>query len=88
MAITKLKQINWLYSSVDDSSLDEVTRQAIEESNDTTSTLIEEATPEDIASFYLYTIRGLDNKLSTKSDVSYKMNHIRKNLIVVKITLT
>ena len=50
-AITKLKQINWLYSSVDDSSLDEVARQVIEVSNDTTSTLIKEATPEDIASF-------------------------------------
>ena len=82
MAITKLKQINWLYSSVDDSSLDEVARQVIEVSNNTTSTLIKEATPEDIASFQLYTIRGLDDKLSTESDVSqYKMNHIRENPI-------
>ena len=81
-AITKLKDINWLYSSVDDSSLDEVARQVIEVSNDTTSTLIEEATPEDIASFQSYTIRGLDDKLSTESDVSqYKMNHIRENPI-------
>ena len=54
----------------------------IEVSNNTTSTLIEEATPEDIASFQSYTIRGLDNKLSTKSDVSqYKINHIGENLI-------
>ena len=73
-AITKLKDITWLYSSVDDSSLDEVAREVIKVSNDMTS--------EDITSFQSYKIRGLDDKLSTESDVSqYKMNHIRENPI-------
>ena len=79
-AIAKLKDINWLYSSVDDKSLDEAAKKVLEVSNDTTSTLVEEATKEDIASFQSYTIRQLDNQLSTESDISqYKMNKIREN---------
>ena len=49
-------------------------------SNDTTSTLVEEATKEDIASFQSYTIRQMDNQLSMESDISqYKMNEISEN---------
>ena len=76
-AVTKLKEINWLYKSVNDSSLDNAARQVIEVWNNTTNTLIKEAMPEDIASFQLYTVRGLDDKLNTDSAVSqYKINHI------------
>ena len=79
-AIAKLKDINWLYSSVDDKSLGEAAKKVLEVSNDTTSTLVEEATKEDIASFQSKTIRQLDNQLSTESDISqYKMNEIREN---------
>ena len=79
VAIAKLKDINWLYKSVDDKCLDEAVKKVIEVSNDTTSTLVEEATKE-IASFQSYTIQQMDNQLSTESDISqYKMNEIREN---------
>ena len=73
-AIQKLKESNWLYKEVDDDSIDEAAKKVIEVTNGTTSTMIEKATDDDIAGFQAFTIRNLDNKLSTASDTEqYKV---------------
>ena len=61
-AVQKLTEINLLYKNVD------------EVINSTSSTMLEKATKEDIVGFQAYTIRNLDNKLSTESDIDqYKV---------------
>ena len=73
-AIQKLKESNWLYKEVDDDSVDEAAKKVIEVTNGTTSTMLEKATDDDIAGFQAFTIRNLDNKLSTASDTEqYKV---------------
>ena len=72
-AIQKLKESNWLYKEVDDDSVDEAAK-VIEVTNGTFSTMLEKATDNDIAGFQAFTIRNLDNKLSTASDTEqYKV---------------
>ena len=73
-AIQKLKESNWLYKEVDDDSVDEAAKKVIEVTNGTSSTMLEKATDDDIAGFQAFTIRNLDNKLSTASDTQqYKV---------------
>ena len=52
---------------MDDNSVDEVAKKFIEVTNGTSSTMLEKATDDDIAGFQAFTIRNLDNKLSTPS---------------------
>ena len=59
-AIKKLKQINWLYANIDDSSVSDACQRIIESISDTTSTMLVKATAEDVKSFQAYTIRWLD----------------------------
>ena len=66
----KLNEINWLYKNVDDKSVDEAAKWVIEPTNNTSSTMLEKASADDIAAFQAYTIRSLDNKLSSESDMS------------------
>ena len=68
-AVQKLTEINWLYKNVDDESVDEAAKQVVEVINNTSSTTLEKTTKEDIVGFQVYTIRNLDNKLSTESDI-------------------
>ena len=73
-AIQKLKESNWLYKEVDDDSVDEAAKKVIEVTNGTSSTMLEKAIDDDIAGFQAFTIRNLDNKLSTASDTEqYKV---------------
>ena len=53
VAINKLKEINWLYKDITDDSLDEAAKQVIEVVNNTSSTMLEKATKDDIASSQL-----------------------------------
>ena len=62
-AINTLRSCNWLYTSVQDSSVDE---HIIEVANNATSKMLEKASVDEIEA---YTIRNLDNKLSTTTDV-------------------
>ena len=58
---------------MDDDSVDEAAK-VIEVTNGTTSTMLEKTTDDDIAGFQAFTIRNLDNKLSTASDTEqYKV---------------
>ena len=78
-AIQKLKQINWLYANIDVSSVGDACQRIIESISDTTSTMLVNATAEDVKSFQAYTIRRLDQKQSNLSDTEhYKLMNVRK----------
>ena len=78
-AVKKLKEINFLYSTVDHQSVDDAAKEIIEVVNSTTSQMLEKATESDIAGFQAYTIRNLDNKLSTETDTEqYKVLNVKE----------
>ena len=81
-AIQKVKGSTWLYKEVDDDSVNEVAKKVIEATNGTTSTMLEKATDNDIAGFQAFTIRNLNNKLSTASDTEqYKVLGVTEDSI-------
>ena len=47
-AVKKLKEINWLYSEVDDDSVDDASKKVIEIVNSATSTMLDKADDSDI----------------------------------------
>ena len=78
----KVNEINWLYKNVDDKSVDEAAKRVIEITNNTSSTMLDKASPNDIAAFQAYTIRSLDNKLSSESDIEqYKLLKIQEDAL-------
>ena len=73
-AIQTLKKTNWLNVDVDDASVDEAATKVIEVVRNASSTMLEKASVDDIQGFQAFTIRNLDNKLSTDSDTEqYKL---------------
>ena len=79
-AYEKLKDINWLYKNFGDESSDEVLKKVVEVANSATSTMVEEATDEDILGFQSYTIRNMNSNLSKGSDVQqYKMQNVKED---------
>ena len=68
-ALGKLKDINWLYQLVDDDNVDELAKKVVEVCNSVTSTMFEKATPDDIHGLQSFTIRSLDSKVNTDSDI-------------------
>uniref|UniRef100_A0A1X7UVB0 Uncharacterized protein n=1 Tax=Amphimedon queenslandica TaxID=400682 RepID=A0A1X7UVB0_AMPQE len=79
-AYEKLKDINWLYRKLDDESLDEVAKKVVETANSATSTMIEEATDEDILDFQSYTIQNMNSNLNMGSDIQqYKMQNVMED---------
>ena len=81
-AIHKLKEINWLYKEVDEDDLDDVTREVIETVSDTSSTMLEKATKEDVAGFQSFTIHTLNSKQSTSSDIDqYKLLNVKEDAL-------
>ena len=56
-AVEKLREINWLYADVEESSIDDASRHVIECVSDTTSQMLVKASAEDVKSFQAYTIR-------------------------------
>ena len=73
----KLKDINWLY---DDESLDDVAKKVVETANSATSTMVEEATDEEILGFQSYAIQNMNSNLNKGSDIQqYKMTHVRED---------
>ena len=82
IAAKKLKETNWLHKNVDDKSVDEAAKRVIETTNNTSSTMLEKASADDIATFQAYTIRSLDNKLSSESDIEqYKLLSIKEDAL-------
>ena len=73
-AVQKLREINWLYSEVKDDSVDDVSKKVIEIADNASSTMLDKVDEHDISGFQAFTIRNLDNKLSTESDIEqYKL---------------
>ena len=73
-AVKKLKETNWLYKNIDENSVDDAAKKAVEVVSSTNSTLIEKATKADIAELAAYTIHRMDEKLPLGSDIEhYKM---------------
>ena len=62
-AVKKLKHTNWLYQSIDEDSVDDTAKKAVEVVSGATSSLTEKATAADITELELYTIRRMDEKL-------------------------
>jgi len=80
-AIQKLKDINWLYKEVTDESVDEAAKQVVEVTNNTTSTMLEKASENEIAGFQSFTIRNLDNKLPGESDTEQCKCSVSKRIL-------
>ena len=78
-AIQKLKDINWLYREVTNESVDEAAKKVVEVTN-TTSTMLEMASENEIAGFQSFTIRNIDNKLPGESDIEkYKVLGVKED---------
>ena len=76
-AISTLRTCNWLYRDVLEQCIDESTKHIIEVSNNATTKMLKKASPEEVDAFQAYTIRNLDNKVSTSSDIEqYKLLHV------------
>ena len=81
-AIQKLREINWLYKDVDDTSINDVAKQVIETADSATSTMLVKASKEDVSSFQSYTIRTLNEKQSTVSDIEqYKLLSVKEDAL-------
>ena len=59
-----------------------MSKKVIEITNSATSTMLDKADDGDIAEFQGFTVRNLDNKLSTESDIDqYKLLNVREDPI-------
>ena len=77
---TAVQKLTEIYKNVHDESVDKAAKQVVEVVNNTSSTMLEKATKEDIVGFQAYTIRNLDNKLSTESDIDqYKVKNVQED---------
>ena len=78
-AVNKLKETNWIYQNINQDSVDDAAKKAVEVVSSTTSSLIEKATETDLAELEAYTIRRLDEKLPVGSDIEhYRMLKIHE----------
>ena len=78
-ALRKLKEINWLYRSVDDNSIDESSKNVIQVVSNTTCKMLEKANDQDLEGLSAYTIRNLDSKIVMGSDISqYKLMNVKE----------
>ena len=86
-AVEKLREINWLYADVEDSSIDDASRRVIIECvSDTTSQMLVKANAEDVKSFQAYTIRRLDKKPSSLTDSEhFKLVNVKENAMSNKL---
>ena len=79
-AVCKLKEINWLYGVVHKDSVDDVYKKVIEITNSATSRMLAKASESDVSGFQAFTVRNLDNKLSTDTDIEqYKLLNVRED---------
>ena len=85
-AVEKLREINWLYADVEESSVDDASRRVIECVSDTTSQMLVKTSAEDVKSFQAYTIRRLDQKQSSQADSEHlKLVNVKENAMSNKL---
>ena len=79
-AIRTLRSCNWLYRNVEEKCIDETTKHIIEVSNNATTEILKKVSPDEVDAFQAYTVRNLDNKLLTGSDIEqYRLVSITEN---------
>ena len=85
-ALKKLRNINWLYADIDESSLDDASKCIIESVSDTTSTMLQKISTDEIASYQSYTIRRLDQQHSKMNDSEqYKLMNVKEDALSNKL---
>ena len=75
-ALRKLKERNWLYRSVDADSIEKNVIQAV---SNTTCKMLEKANDQDLEGLSAYTIRNLDSKIVTCSDIRQLINKCERS---------
>ena len=82
-----MKQTNWLYQNIDENSVDDAAKKAVEVVSSTTSALIKKATEADVTELEAYTIQRMDEKLPTGSDIEhYKMLKVQEPALDNRLT--
>ena len=69
--VEKLKNTNWLYSNVDQSSINETAKKTIEAVSDTTSSVLERASEDDVHGLQAYTIQKMDQYMPIGKDIDH-----------------
>jgi len=79
-AVEKLKDTNWLYSNVDEASIDEAAKKAVEVVSGASNPMIEKASEDDVDSLQAYTIQKMDHQyMPTGKDIDhYKLLSVQK----------
>ena len=78
-AVRKLREINWLYKDVKEDCVDEAVNEVVEVVMNSSCTMLEKATKEDVAGLQCYTIRNLNSKQFTGDDIEqYKLMSVEE----------
>uniref|UniRef100_A0A1X7SVY4 Uncharacterized protein n=1 Tax=Amphimedon queenslandica TaxID=400682 RepID=A0A1X7SVY4_AMPQE len=78
-AIRKLKEINWLYTNIDNESIDESSKNVIQVVSNTTCKMLKNANDQELEGLLACSIRNLDSKVVTGSDISqYKLMNVKE----------
>ena len=76
-----LRDTNWLYKNVNEESVDEAAKKAVEVVSTATSPMLERASEDDVRGLQAYTIRKMDQYLPTGKDIDhYKLLSIQQPL--------
>ena len=70
-AVDKLRDINWLYLTLDENSGDEATKKTIEVVSNASNPMLERASVDDVNSLQAYTIRKMDQYMPTGRDIEH-----------------
>ena len=74
-----LRDTNWLYKNVNEESVDEAAKKAVEVVSTATSPILERASEDDVRGLQAYTIRKMDQYLPTGKDIDhYKLLSIHE----------
>ena len=85
-ALKKLKNINWLYTDIDENSLDDVSKNIIESVSNTTSTMLQKLSSDEVTSYQSYTVRRLDQQHSNMPDCDqYKLTNVKEDAMNNKL---
>ena len=78
-AVSKLREINWLYEDVESAAVDSAAKEVVEVVSKASGTMLEKASDSDVSELQYYTIRNLDTKLMTSSDIDqYKLLNVQE----------
>ena len=70
-AVEKLKDTNWLYRNVDEGSIDEAAKKAVEVVSSANDPILERASEDDVRGLQAYTIRKMDQPVEILTITNY-----------------